>query len=353
MAVLRARLEGFAVCVPGLVFSMFVALIGFAVWTVYPPVSALMWSLVLGIVVANLTALPGRLRPGLRYASSQLLKSAIAVLGLVTSASVWLEVGLGVVNALAVIMFSFAASIILGERLGLSRRLAILIGVGTSICGASAIAAAAPAIGAREEEIGVAVSGITLFGLVSMVLYPYLFTQTAVSQWLLGSPTVYAVWVGSGVQESAQVIAAACSLDAGCMQPAMVIKSIRIFMIAPVVLASTLYLSRVEPGGGGAGPRATVPLFAVAFLVGSLICAVLDASSPALLGLSWAAVKAGLKASLIPFALAVSFVGVGSKVQFRDIAGVGWRPFAFAALMAVASGALALAMAVVTAPFLV
>jgi uncharacterized integral membrane protein (TIGR00698 family) len=353
MAALRARLEVFAVCVPGLIFSMFVAFIGFAAWTMYPPISALMWSLILGIAVANMTVLPGRLVPGLRCASSQLLKFAIAVLGLVTSASVWLEVGLGVVNALVVILFSFTASIILGERLGLSRRLAILIGVGTSICGASAIAAAAPAIGAREEEIGIAVSGITLFGLASMVLYPYLFTQTVVNQWLMGSLNVYAMWVGSGVQESAQVIAAACSLDSGCMQPAMVIKSIRIFMIAPVVLASTLYLSRVESAGGGAKAKLSVPLFAVAFLVGSLVCALLDASSPALMGVSWGAVKASLKASLIPFMLAVSFVGVGSKVRFRDIAGVGWRPFAFAALMAVASGALALAMAVATAPFLV
>jgi len=351
-SVLRTRLEGFAECVPGLVFSMLVALVGFTAWTMYPPVSSLMWSLVLGIAAANLAAIPARLRPGLRYASSQLLRLTIALLGLVTSASVWLEVGLGLVNALTVITLSFAASIIIGEKLGLSRRLAILIGVGTSICGASAIAAAAPAIGAKEEEIGVAVSGITLFGLAGMLLYPYLFTQTPVNQWLLSSPTVYAVWVGSGIQESAQVIAAACSLDQACMQPAMIIKSIRIFMIAPVVLASTFYLRRVESGGGDERARVSVPLFAVAFLIGSLACAALDASSPALMGVSWALVKSALKSSLIPFMLAVSFAGVGSKVRFRDLAGVGWGPFAFAALMAVTSGALALLMAVVTAPYL-
>jgi uncharacterized integral membrane protein (TIGR00698 family) len=350
---LRARLEGFAEYVPGLIFSMFVAFISFTAWTIYSPISSLMWSFIFGIAVANITVIPERLRPGLRYASSQLLKFTIAVLGLVTSASVWLEVGLGVVNALVIIVFGFAASIILGERLGLSRRLAILIGVGTSICGASAIAAVAPAIRAREEEIGVAISGITLFGLASMFLYPYLFTNTVVNQWLLGSPTVYAVWVGSGIHESAQVIAAACALDPSCMQPAVIIKSIRIFMIAPVVLASTFYLSRVESGGGGVGAKVSVPLFAVAFFLGSLVCAFLDASSPALMGVSWGLVKTALKSSLIPFLLAVSFAGVGSKVQFRDIAGVGWRPFAFAALMSVFSGALALVMAAVTAPYLV
>ena len=128
---LRDRLKGFAECVPGLIFSMFVAFISFTAWTMYNPISSLMWSFIFGIAVTNITVIPERLRPGLRYASSQLLKFTIAVLGLVTSASVWLEVGLGVVNALVIIVFSFSASIILGERLGLSRRLAILIGVGT------------------------------------------------------------------------------------------------------------------------------------------------------------------------------------------------------------------------------
>lgn len=196
-------------------------------------------------------------------------------------------------------------------------------------------------------------SGITLFGLISMFLYPYLFSRTLVNQWLLGSLTVYAVWVGSGVHESAQVIAAACALDAGCMQPALIVKSIRIFMIAPVVLASTFYLSRVEGGNDGLKARVTVPLFAVVFLVNSLLCAALDASSITFLGVGWDLAKTALKSSLIPFLLAVSFAGVGSKVQFRDIASVGWRPFAFAAVMAVVAGTLALAMAVVTAPYLV
>lgn len=220
---MRSRLEGFTENVPGLVFAMVIAFISFLVWSSYKPVSTLMWSFIIGIVISNTTNITKRLKPGLRYASSQLLKLTIAVLGLVTSASVWLEVGLGVVNVLVIIVFSYAVSILLGRRLGISSRLAILIGVGTSICGASAIAATAPAINAKEEEIGVALSGITLFGLISMFLYPYLFSSTVVNQWLLGSPTVYAVWVGSGVHESAQVIAAAISLDPSCMQPAMII----------------------------------------------------------------------------------------------------------------------------------
>ena len=346
--------DEFAENVPGLIFAMTIALFGYAVWTQYKPISALMWSFMFGIAVSNATILPEKIMKGLRFTSSNLLKISIALLGLVTSASVWLEVGIGAVNALVIIIVSFLMSITLGKRLGISNRLAILIGVGTSICGASAIAAVAPAIEAKEEEIGIAISGITLFGLVSMFLYPYLFTNTVVFDWFLGNPTVYAIWVGSGVHESAQVIAAACALSVECMQPALIIKSIRIFMIAPIVFASTFYLNRVESEEGKLRAKVSVPLFAIVFLVNSFICAGLNSytlTNPVLYNV-WSLVKTALKSSIIPFLLAVAFAGVGSKVRFSDIAKVGWKPFGFAALMSVVAGGLALGMAVFIAPYI-
>ncbi len=175
---MSSRIENIMGLIPGVFIAMIIAFFGFIVWTQYKPISAFMWSFIFGIIVANIVKIPDNARHGLNFTSSQLLKFTIALLGLVTSASVWLEVGIGAVNALVIITFSFLTSITLGRRLGLSNKLAILIGVGTSICGASVIAATAPAIQAKEEEIGIAISGITLFGLISMFLYPYLFTNT-------------------------------------------------------------------------------------------------------------------------------------------------------------------------------
>ncbi len=350
----RLSSKEFAEHVPGLIFSMIIALIGYGIWAQYKPISALMWSFILGVAVSNLVNVPERINMGLSFSSTNILKLAIALMGLVTSASVWLEVGIGAVNALVIIGFSFITSITVGRRIGLSNKLAILIGVGTSICGASAIAATAPAIEAKEEEIGIAISGITLFGLISMFLYPYLFSNTVVFDWFLGNPTVYAIWVGSGVHESAQVIAAACTLSTECMQPAMIIKSIRIFMIAPIVLASTFFLNRVEAEEGRLSARVSVPVFAIVFLINSLLCAGLNRYSltnPAFYG-AWELVKTALGSSIIPFLLAVAFTGVGSKVRFNDIAKVGWKPFGFAALMSVVAGILALGMAVFIAPYI-
>ena len=129
------RFKNITEYIPGVIFAMTVALFGFAVWTQYKPISALMWSFIFGIIVSNIIKIPDNIQTGLRFTSSQLLKFTIALLGLVTSASVWLEVGIGAINALVIIGFSFLTSITLGRRLGISNRLAILIGVGTSICG--------------------------------------------------------------------------------------------------------------------------------------------------------------------------------------------------------------------------
>jgi uncharacterized integral membrane protein (TIGR00698 family) len=336
---------------PGVLFCVALAALSIAAWTMYKPVSGMMWAFIISIVFVNLLGVPERFRAGVAFCSNQLLKTAVALLGLVTSALIWGQVGVGVVNALTVIAFSLALSLWLGGRLGLSRRLSALIGVGTAVCGASAIAALAPAVGAKEEETGLAVSGITLFGLASMFLYPYLFLNTAVGDWLAQNSNVYAVWVGSGIHETAQVIAAAGTLGPDVTRPAMLIKSVRIFMIGPIVFLFSTLLAGVS---GGRKTKFVVPLFAVAFVVNSLLCALLDSYAPGLIaaGFDWTWIKAALSSWVIPFLLATAFVGVGSKVRLRSIAGLGARPLAVAATVAVAAGAVSLLMAALVAPMI-
>jgi len=344
--------ERFPDLIPGIAYCAIIASFSFITWRLYKPVSSLMWAFIFSIAFANVVKLPERVTLGARFCSSSLLKATIAIFGLVTNALIWFQVGIGVVNALIVIAVSFFLSVWIGRRFGLSDRLALLIGVGTSICGASAIAAVAPAIDAKEEEIGLALSGITLFGLISMVLYPFLFNNTVVGSLLRENLNVYAIWVGSGVHETAQVIGAAGMLGDGVIQPAVMIKSIRIFMIGPAVLLAT-YMYNREGAKASGRTGLVLPAFALVFIANSVISAVLNANVDSLmaLGVDWLSIKSLLSGSVIPFLLATAFAGVGSKVQFRMIAKLGVKPFAVAALMAVLAGGLALCLAVLVAPY--
>ncbi|MEM2059062.1 MAG: putative sulfate exporter family transporter, partial [Thermoproteota archaeon] len=308
---------------PGLLYCAGIATLSFATWLFFKHISSLMWAFIYSITIANLVKLPDKFTQGINYCAGDLLRGVIASLGIVTSALIWLQVGLGVLNALAVVFFSYFFGIWLGKKFGLNRRISTLIGVGTSICGASAIAATGPAIGAKEEEMGVALACITLFGLIAMFTYPFLYLSTGVGVLLRNSPSVYAIWCGSGVHETAQVIAAAGALDSNAIGPAIMVKSVRIFMIGPMILLATYVLSRSSQGETGKSKtKVVIPAFGAIFIVNSIFCALLDANASFIkaMGFDWSLVKGVLSGTVFPFLLATTFAGVGSKVRFRLIA---------------------------------
>jgi uncharacterized integral membrane protein (TIGR00698 family) len=330
-----------------------VAVISYITWFFYKPISSLMWSFIYSIIAANSIGIPKKCVKGQRFVSSKLLKGTIGLLGVVTSAVIFLKVGVGVLNALLVVALSLTLSLWLGRKLGIGQKLSMLIGVGTSICGASAIAAISPAIDAEEEQVGIAIAGITLFGLLSMFLYPFLFLNTPLNNWLMQNTNVYAIWVGSGIHETAQVLAAAGALGPEVVRPAMLIKSIRIFMIGPVVLLSSHIFNRYRKKDRKS-KKIVLPIFGVIFIINTMLCALLDSytSKVALIGLIWPPLKLFLSGTLVPFLLAVAFAGVGSKVKFRNMAKLGLIPFAAVASMAIIAGVLALTLAALVAPLI-
>lgn len=333
----------------GILFCIVIAIISYVLWISYKPISALMWAFIVSIIIANVTNLPRSLTVGINFCSRDLLRAVIALLGIVTSALIWLQVGMGLVNALAVVLFAFFFGTWLGKKMGLDKTLVTLVGMGTAICGASAIAATAPAIKAKEEEVGLALACITLFGLLAMFAYPFLFANTIVGTWLKHDMNLYSIWCGSGIHEAAQVIAASGALNPTAVGPAVLVKSIRIFMIGPMILVATYLISKTDKQSVGKfQTRAVFPVYSVIFIVNSIFCALLDLYAPQMraIGLDWTTLKNLLSGTIIPFLLATCLAGVGLKVKFRDIAKLGAKPFVFGALMALLAGILALGLAV-------
>lgn len=345
--------ESISRVLPGLVYCTGVATVSFLLWGLYKPISPMMWAFVSSIIFVNTGKLRSSMKEGVSFCSGELLRFTVALLGLTTSALIWGRVGVGVLASFLVIIVALGMSLFLGRKLGINYRIAALIGVGTAICGASAIAALSPAINAKEEESGLAVSGITLFGLLSMFLYPFLFLNTPVGSWLGNNPNVFAIWAGSGVHETAQVIAAAGAVGPDVVAAAMLIKSVRIFMIGPVVFALSWVCCRLESSEGKARSF-VVPFFAVAFTLGSIVCAALDLNTAPLLkmGFDWIAGKTLLSGIILPFLFATAFAGVGSKVSFKSIMGLGVRPLLLAATVAVTAGLLAFVAAFLLVPFI-
>ncbi|MEM0368022.1 MAG: putative sulfate exporter family transporter [Desulfurococcaceae archaeon] len=336
---------------PGIILCGVIASISFITGFIYKPVSPLMWAFIYSILIGNIIRLPRIFKPGIDFSARDFLRGVIASLGIVTSALVWIQVGIGVLNSLAIVFLSLILAPIIGGKLGLSRNLSILIGVGTGICGASAIAATGPAINAKEEEMGVALTCITIFGLTAMILYPALFTSTMIGELLHNNLRLFAIWAGSGIHEVAQVAAAAGSL--GVAGEALLVKSIRVFMIGPTILIAT-YMALGKNKTIKRQERSFVlPAYGIVFVLLTFICAILDMNTQYLLsvGFDWLKVKSVLSDVVLKFLLALCFAGVGLKVNFRDISKLGVKSFVVGALISALIGVIALILAIIVAPF--
>ena len=139
------------------------------------PVSPVMLSILLGLIISALVPMPAVLVPGLDFVVKKVLRLGIILLGIrLTIFDVFRLGALGVPIVLICVTGALLLTTWLNRRLRLPDRLGALIAVGTSICGVSAIVATGPAIDAEDKEIAYAVAVITIFGLAATLLYPYL-----------------------------------------------------------------------------------------------------------------------------------------------------------------------------------
>jgi uncharacterized integral membrane protein (TIGR00698 family) len=222
---------------PGLLVTLVVAVISFLTWwflkTTWLKFSALLWAFVFSIIVVNVRSslFEGKYKAGIEFTASRLLRWSIATLGLTVSASVWLRLGgAGLVMVLINLALILILSILFCKYvLRLDNALTLLIAAGT-------------ALRAKAEEMGLAVATVTLFGLIAMFAYPFLFNGL-LADWLGNNPLAYGMWAGTGIHETAQVIAAASQVD-NALPIATAAKFIRIFMIGPLVLISPFIYHR-------------------------------------------------------------------------------------------------------------
>lgn len=162
------------------------------------------------------------------------------------------------IKNMCLIVFGIALTFMGGHLLTRQTRLrpdlALLITVGTAICGGSAVAAVSPVVKAKTEDVVCALSAIFLLNSVALFLFP-------VIGHLLGlSPSVFGVWAGIAIHDTSSVIGAAGMFGDGALKAAVVVKSMRILFIIPVVLLLSVKSSNREAGMKG------IPWFLLLFV---------------------------------------------------------------------------------------
>lgn len=259
------RLLGAGICIGvGICLAL---LEGAAVWLPGP-----LLALAIGIFLGRLG--PSRLQGGAAVAAVHLLRAGIVLLGFRLSTTQVRDVGADALLVMVPSVFvggaaAFAAASI--ARLGM--RVRILLAAGTAICGNSAIAAIAPSIDARDEDVAVSVTTVTLYGTVALVLFPM------VAHALGLGPKASGLWAGSAINDTSQVVAGAYSMSDAAGTIATVVKLARNLFIVPVALIASLLGARNR--GVTRSIRSSVPWFVVAF-IGAVTIASLTTLPPSL-----------------------------------------------------------------------
>ncbi len=261
---------------PGLLLSGMIAwgaiALGKLEWMQSHGMSALTLAIMLGIVLGN--SVYGRLAPacgaGVTFSKQTLLRLGIILYGFRLTFQDIGQVGLaGIAIDALVLTSTFGLAIFLGTKVfKLERNSAILIGAGSSICGAAAVMATEPVVKGRSEDVTVAVSTVVVFGTIAIFLYPVLYQLNQGWQVLGATPAAFGLYIGSTVHEVAQVVAAGKSIGQEAANAAVIAKMVRVMMLAPflVILSAVLARGKAKVGSHDKATKLAIPWFAFIFI---------------------------------------------------------------------------------------
>lgn len=278
------------------------------------PVFAILLGLVLGMVYTN-----KKLTPGISFTAKKVLQYSIVLLGFDMNLYNIIEVGQ---SSLVIIVSTISAALvtayIFNKILSVPNKTAILIGVGSSICGGSAIAATSPAIGAENEDVAKSISTIFLFNVIAALVFPSLGKLLGMTDYGFG------MFAGTAVNDTSSVVAAATtwSLMAGndtALQMATIVKLTRTLAIIPITFVLAIYTAKKEKDKGSSKNFSLVkifPWFIIYFLVAAIINTIFDIDPSISKGL----VKVG------KFMITMAMAAIGFNTDVKALIKGGIKP---------------------------
>ena len=271
-------------------------------------------AILVAVLYRQVAGYPEQVRAGVQFAAKALLRLAIVLFGLKLNIDVILHQGLGLLARDAVVVvIAITVTQLLAKWWKADASLSLLLGIGTGVCGAAAIAAVSPIIRAKDEDTAVGAGIIALMGTVLALVY------TLLRPLLPMTAAAYGIWSGTTLQEIAHVAMAAAPAGNTALGLALLAKLGRVLLLVPLSAVLLYWFNRKAPGN--VRGKIEVPWFLLGFIVFSI------AGSYLLPGLSdWTpAVQNGI-GSVTTFILTMAMVGLGLNVHLAGLRHRAIRP---------------------------
>jgi len=318
---------------PGIAVCLAIAAIATGVGNLVPVVGSAVPAIVFGAVLGAVIRPGRRLQPGIKFAGRFFLQLAVVILGTQLSFGTVVHIGATSLPVmLTTLMVCLVLARVVGRLLHVNGTLQALIGAGTGICGASAIAAVAPVIGAASADIAYAVSTIFLFNICAVVSFPIFGHLLHLSQQSFG------LFAGTAVNDTSSVVAAATTYGAQAANHAVVVKLVRTLMIIPITVGlAVIHRRRAGVSAGSNAVRteqqhrrvralSLIPWFLVGFMLMAM------ANSCGLIP----TVAEPTLARVSSFLIAIALSGIGLATDVAGLLRTGHRPLLLGAMLWVA-----------------
>lgn len=292
-------------------------------WVKHLSLSPLIVGIILGMLYANSlrSHLPETWVPGIQFCTRQVLRTGIVLYGFRLTFQSVLDIGS---SALLIDLVIVTVTILLGAGLGrlmkMDRDTALLTSIGSSVCGAAAVLGAESVVKSQPYKTAVAVSTVVIFGTLSMFLYPALFRAGLLNL----DASQMGLFTGATLHEVAHVVGAGNAMGQSISDSAIIVKMIRVMMLAPVLVVLAFFLFRRDAAAAtGEKRNIVIPWFAFLFL------AVIGFNS---LDLLPAAAVDSIN-TFDTFLLTMAMTALGAESSFEKFKKAGPRPFLLAAML--------------------
>lgn len=295
----------------GIAFTFFIALLGFLLAKVpgFNHVGQLACAIIIAVMYRQFFGYPEALRLGITFSSKKLLRLAIILYGLKLNIDTVFHEGLGLlVRDAFVIVFAIVLTIWLAKVFKADSMISLLLGVGTGVCGAAAIAAVAPIVKAKDEDTAIGVGIIALMGTIFAIVY------TIIRPILPLLPLEYGIWSGISLHELAHVAIAAAPAGEDALAIGLLAKLGRVFLLVPLCFILIYIMKRKNKGVNDTQQKIEFPWFLLGFILLSILGSyVFGHSIPVSEN-----VMEGVY-SITTWLLTAAMVGLGLNVSLRDL----------------------------------
>ncbi|MDC0562258.1 putative sulfate exporter family transporter [Candidatus Pelagibacter ubique] len=291
------------------------------------PISTAMIAILLGMLFGNIFKMRDNFVKGLDFTQSYILKLGIICLGIQLKPFEFLEFGAVAIPLIIICIVTVLIVIkLLIKELKIPTRMAYLISIGCTVCGTTAIMATAPIIGAKKNEVSYAIANITLFGILSMLIYPYF-----ANYYFDAEPMFVGLFLGTSIHETSQVAAAGLIYDQQFNSPetlniATVTKLIRnTFLVIMIPLFAFLY-NRNNVVKKNYSILAIFPYFVIGFVAMIILRNIGDQFFLNSYNNLWLETVDIIKSSSKVF-LTMAMAAIGLSTNLRDLKSMGYKPF--------------------------